>query len=66
MVNRSGAPIEMEWIDFEGKRSQRQTIRNGFHTIQQTFAGHLFLLSGPDGPLQVIEAVATPTRFRVE
>lgn len=38
--NLSGDPVEMHWIDFEGKLKQPRSLRHKDHTRIQSFTGH--------------------------
>jgi len=38
--NLSGKPIEMHWIDFDGKLRQPRSLRHKDHTFIQSFTGH--------------------------
>jgi hypothetical protein len=50
--NRSKALRHLYWIDFEGKRRNRQTLRHGDHADSQTFVGHPWLVTdAADRPL---------------
>ncbi len=43
--NDTDKPARLFWIDFEGGRRPMGWIRNGYDIEQQTFTGHLFLVT---------------------
>jgi hypothetical protein len=43
--SRSKGSRNLYWIDFEGKRRNRQTLRVGDHADSQTFVGHPWLVT---------------------
>ena len=40
--NLSGDPIDMHWVDFEGKLKQPRSLRHKDHTRIQSFTGHIW------------------------
>ena len=65
--NQTDKPAQLFWIDFEGKRKSYGWIRNGFDTEQQTFSGHLFLVTDAKGePLALFEAPEKTSRAIVK
>ena len=58
-VNELPAPVNLFWIDPDGKRVAYGSLAPGEHKIQHTFAGHVWLVTGRTGfVLAVFEAAA--------
>lgn len=58
-VNELPAPVNLFWIDPDGKRVAYGSLAPGEHKIQHTFAGHVWLVTGrAGGVLAVFEAEA--------
>jgi hypothetical protein len=47
-VNKSGQPIKVYWIDFNGNRKLYQTLENNRFYEQQTFMTHPWLVTDKD------------------
>jgi hypothetical protein len=63
LVNQRSTPIQIEWIDFEGRLQSRGEVAPGRYQPLDTFRSHLFLLRCGDERLGVVEA--TDQRCRV-
>jgi dipeptidyl-peptidase-4 len=60
-VNQTGNEIRLFWIDTEGNRQSYGSVRPGERREQHTFAGHVWLVTDPDGRiLGVFEATENP------
>ena len=61
LVNRSGRPLSLWWVDRAGERQGYGTMAPGARHVQHTFDGHVFLLTDGDGaPVAAYTAVAGP------
>jgi len=61
--NRTERPLRLYWIDFAGERKPYGWIRKGGHVEQQTFEGHLFLVTNAEGEAAALFAAAVkPSR----
>jgi len=56
LVNQRSTPIQIEWIDFEGRLQSRGEVAPGRYQPLDTFRSHLFLLRCGDERLGVVEA----------
>jgi hypothetical protein len=45
LVNRSGQPVKVYWLNFQGRRVLYQTLPPGGQQTQQTFVGHNWLVA---------------------
>jgi len=50
-VNRTAAEVELVWLDAEGERRSYGRLRPGESRSQHTFAGHAWLVLGPNGDI---------------
>jgi hypothetical protein len=48
-VNRGDTPVELFWLDFEGKRQGRGPLPPGGVESESTYAGHAWLVQKADG-----------------
>jgi hypothetical protein len=48
-VNRGDAPVELFWLDFEGKRQGHGPLPPGSVMSESTYAGHAWLVQSADG-----------------
>ena len=61
LVNRSGRPLSIWWVDRAGERQGYGTVAPGGRHVQHTFHGHVFLLTDADGaPVAAYTATSTP------
>ncbi len=61
-VNRSGADVEIFWVDSGGQRRSYGTVRAGEEREQHTFGGHVWLAVDRSGKaLAVFEATEDPS-----
>jgi len=61
--NRTDRPLRLYWIDFAGERKPCGWIRKGGHVEQQSFVGHLFVVTGAEGEaVALFAAAARPSR----
>jgi hypothetical protein len=64
--NRSQEVVTIEWVDYSGHPSQRQTRRPGELFVSHTTEGHHFLVSGADGTrIGMATAEISPSLFVV-
>jgi hypothetical protein len=49
LVNRSPTDYGLFWLDFAGKRKPYGLLHAGENRVQDTFAGHAWLVAKPDG-----------------
>lgn len=62
-VNRREHAVALHWIDAQGQREPRGRIEAGGRLEQKTFAGHVWLVTGPgDKPLATVVAAERPGR----
>jgi len=55
--NRTGDSVRIFWIDFDGKRQEYGQTDPGRNFTQETFSGHLWLVTNPAGhPLSLFAA----------
>ena len=60
-VNQLPAPVDLFWVDPDGKRVAYGSLAPGERKTQHTFAGHVWLVTGRTGfVLGVFEAEAKP------
>lgn len=43
--NRSADPVELDWVDFEGRLTRYSSIEPGTSLTQSTYVGHLWMVS---------------------
>ncbi|HZT43583.1 MAG TPA: prolyl oligopeptidase family serine peptidase [Chthonomonadaceae bacterium] len=61
-LNRTDADVLLYWLDAEGRRRSRGAIHPGEKNHQDTFVGHVFLVTDRDDrPLVAFEAIAAPS-----
>ncbi|WP_436497635.1 hypothetical protein [Actinokineospora sp. HUAS TT18] len=48
-VNRTDAPCDVLWLDFEGDLVQYSRIEPGDEIRQPTYTGHIWIVRDPDG-----------------
>ena len=48
-VNKSAAPINIVWIDYDGARKPYATIAPGKNLVQRTFVNHLWTIESAAG-----------------
>jgi dipeptidyl aminopeptidase/acylaminoacyl peptidase len=64
--NATGSEIEMFWVAGDGKRNSYGKLPNGNSAVQQTYAGHLWLVTDANNqPLAAIETPDTPALARI-
>lgn len=62
--NQTDEPFRVFWIDFEGKRQPKGQVAPKQAWTQETFAGHLWLLTDDDGePQQLLETPAEDSQL---
>jgi hypothetical protein len=44
-VNRRRGPVEIDWIDFAGRRKNYATVRPGLSELLNTYPGHVWVVS---------------------
>jgi dipeptidyl-peptidase-4 len=67
LVNRIAIPLDLFWVDTDGKRVAYGTVAPGASRSQHTFAGHVWLLAKQHGaPVAAFEAAATPAEGIVD
>lgn len=49
VTNDLATPVEIHWLDYEGSKQSRGTVRSGQVFKQRTFVGHPWLVTGEDG-----------------
>jgi dipeptidyl aminopeptidase/acylaminoacyl peptidase len=60
-TNKTAAPVELQWVDLEGKRKAYGTLGPGETRAQHTFAGHVWAAVSKDGKvLAAFEATEEP------
>jgi hypothetical protein len=48
-VNKSGRPVKVYWLDYEGQRKLYETVKDGdAHTIDKTYLTHPWLITDED------------------
>ena len=45
VINTGTAPLFLDWLDFKGQHKNYATIEPGASYVQQTFVGHVWMLS---------------------
>jgi dipeptidyl aminopeptidase/acylaminoacyl peptidase len=64
--NATPGEIEMFWVDSKGQRKSYGKLPAGQSTTQQTYAGHVWLITDAEGtPLAGVETPPTPSLARV-
>ena len=60
-VNRLDQPVQLFWLDDQGRRQPYGTLEPGARHVQHTYGGHVWLLTDTRGrTLAVFEATDTP------
>ena len=60
-VNPTAQPVELDWIDYQGKRQKRALVAPHSELIQETYVNHAWVVANQDGKAQAIFiAKATP------
>jgi dipeptidyl aminopeptidase/acylaminoacyl peptidase len=64
--NATPGEIEIFWVDGEGQRKSYGKLAAGQSTTQQTYAGHVWLMTDANGtPLAGVETPPTPSLARI-
>ncbi len=58
--NHRGGDVTIAWVAFDGQRKTYATLRPGGTAVQQTFAGHVWLVSDASGQVGAVAAIDTP------
>jgi len=65
--NRTGEPLDIFWVDPDGKRVAYGSVAPGQTRTQHTFSKHVWLLARKDGtPVAAFEAASTPAQAIVD
>jgi hypothetical protein len=64
-VNRRAKEVSISWVDFAGKAKHYATIRPGRSHAQQTFVGHVWIVSEGERTLGAVVAAQAPGRVDV-
>jgi hypothetical protein len=60
LLNETGRSVGVSWLDYDGRRDERQPIEADGPLYGEWSSGHLFVLSGPDGAcLMVFKVLGT-------
>lgn len=66
-ANRSGAEVELFWLNFKGQRRSHGRLRPASQREMQTFAGHVWLVADLKGrELSLVKAADEPGRIEVD
>ena len=67
IVNRTAGTVELWWSTFDGGRKRYAHIPPGETSRQNTFSGHVWIVTDKDGGvLGVVEAGAGPSRVEID
>ena len=58
--------IEVSWIDFDGKRKHIETVRAGLTFLEESFSGHVFVISEQGKDLGAVVATDAPGRVEIK
>ena len=67
LLNETGRAVGVSWLDYDGRRDERQAIEADGPLYGEWSSGHLFVLSGPDGACLMVFKVlgTTPITIRL-
>ena len=65
-VNQRNEVVEIDWIDSNGKPKFYCNVRPGVTHLQNTFAGHVWMISSAGKPLGAVVAATTESRAEIK
>jgi hypothetical protein len=65
-VNRRARPVSIEWLDFDGRRKHYVDLRPGLTHLQNTFAGHVWIVAADGKTLATVVAAEKPGRIEIK